>query len=92
MDHFFVFVYADGYVFDVDEYLVDGDVVFAAETQFHLHGFDQHGVHGLVGFVELFLFVVDAVEEVLQVGYFGDGGAEVVAEAVVEALAAFLCH
>lgn len=69
LDHILV-VLTNGDVLDVNENFLDGDVAATADSQLELHGRNQNFVHLFMGDVEFFLFIVDAVQQVLQIGYF----------------------
>lgn len=60
----------EGDVGNVDEYFGDGDIMGTAQSQLDLHALHQHLVHLDVLFVELFLLVVNAVQQVLNVRNF----------------------
>ena len=75
MPAFFLFAGSidfQGDVFDVDENLIDGDVIVGSYLQLPFEGFNKNFVHFLVFAMELDSLVVDPVENVLQIGHFGN--------------------
>lgn len=75
MPAFFLFAGSidfQGDVFDVDENLIDGDVIVGSYLQLPFEGFNKNFVHFLVSAMELDSLVVDPVENVLQIGHFGN--------------------
>ena len=71
-------------ILDVDHHFIYRYIVWAADSQFELHGADKHLIDALVLPVELCLLVVDAVEYELEVGNVGEVRVEVREEADVE--------
>ena len=68
--HLLMLVVTNRDIFDIDQHLIHRDVVVTAQLKFYLHGFDQDVVHTFMGRVELLLFVVDTVEQILKMRYF----------------------
>ncbi len=77
-------------VFDVNQNFADRGLRFlaSADLDFHFHGFEENLVHWEIFAMKLGLFVVDSVENVLEVRKFGDVAVKVGEETFVEDLVA----
>jgi hypothetical protein len=74
----------EGDVFEVEHDLVDGDVVVTTDFDFEFERLDEDVDEVVVLCKKLKFGVVDSVEDVLEVGDFGQVGGEVAENALIE--------
>jgi hypothetical protein len=74
----------EGDVFEVEHYLVDGDVVVTTDFDFEFERLDEDVNEVVIFGKKLKFSVVDSVEDVLEVGDFRQIGGEVAENTFIE--------
>ena len=85
-------IFVDGNVVNVYQDLIQGYIIICPHAKLIGHRIDQHRVHTLILDMELFLFVVDSIEQIFDIRNGGDIRFEVIKQASVKKLALIVLH